>query len=240
VINYWGVYWPSATEFHPDGSVALEMDFTQHSHSPRILKYLWETKVFESDRDTINYGSIENSEATTENIVITNNKSDDLVLTGFSAHTNLFTVSNAFPITIPAGESASIGIVFNAQEANQGNYEDLITLSADTDTERIARQVWVFAEKTTDITGLENQEKKISSFTIAPSPTKGTLTLTTFDAKNKKIEIHSIRGKLVYSAQTHAEMKFQIDVSSYKNGIYLVSLTDENNQKQTQKLIIQN
>ncbi|MCD6091353.1 MAG: aryl-sulfate sulfotransferase [Bacteroidales bacterium] len=241
VINYWGVYWPSATEFHPDGTVALEMDFTQHSFSPRILKYTWETKVFETDIDSIDFEQIEEQSAIQKTVFVTNNKAEDLVLTSFSSHSNLFGITDLFPITIGAGQSIDLHIQFNGQLADKGLYNDVITLSADTEEERIARQIWVFAEKMNNLTAISNLDSKNSSFTLAPIPAKGILELQ-FNFKDEKVfELFNLNGQSLYRSQVFTQNSLDFDISRFRNGVYFIVLTNnKTNLTEVQKFIIQN
>lgn len=241
VINYWGVYWPSATEFHPDGTVALEMDFTHHSYSPRILKYLWETKVFETDQDTVDFGEVETHITVQSSITVTNNKADELILTSFSANSNLFEITDEFPLTIASGESLEISIQFNSQNANKGLYEDVLTLSSDTEDERIARQVWVFAEKLNNLTAIEGLNLQEKSFSIAPIPAKGKLKIYSQLNNEKSFEIFTINGKSIYKSFIFTENTKTLDISNFEDGIYFMVLTNQKNKLQeTQKFIIQN
>ncbi len=241
IINYWGVYWPSATEFHPDGTVALEMDFTEHSFSPRILKYLWETKVFETDKDTVDFEEIDTHIAVQSSITITNNKSEELILTSFSANSDFFEITDEFPITIASGESLDINIQFNSQNADKGIYADVLTISADTEDERIARQVWVFAEKLNNLTAIEDLNFQEKFFSIAPIPAKGKLEIYSKLSNEKSFEIFTINGKSIFKSFIFTESTKTLDISDFENGIYFMVITDhKNNMQETQKFIIQN
>lgn len=238
-INFWGTYWPSFTEFHPDGSVALDVDFTHHSFSPGIFKFKWETKIFETDKDSIDFAKIENHEIISSPIMVKNNKSTDLVLSGFSSHSDLFEISTAFPITIAPGASLEISIQFNGNVADKGVYEDVITLASDSDNERIARQIWVFAEKLTTFTAISELDINSANFTLSPNPAIGNLSIQSNSSDEKVIEIFNLSGQIIYKTSS-IEKSINLDVSELKEGIYLLVLTNKKTLfKQSKKLIIQ-
>ena len=240
IINHWGTYWPSFTEFHKDGSIALDVDFTEHSFSPRINKFLWETKIFETDKDSLDFGQIENHEAVQSLVTIKNNKTTNLVLTGFSSHSNLFEISANFPITIAAGASLAINVQFNSNNADKGVFEDVLTLFSDTDTERIARQIWVFAEKLNNLTAISELDLRSVQFILSPVPVSNILDISTLSKDEKGFEIYSLSGQLVYQSPTFIENSMELNVSEFKDGIYLFVLTNKKTMlKQTKKLIIQ-
>jgi hypothetical protein len=241
VINHWGVYWPSFTEFHADGTIALDVDFTEHSFSPRINKFLWETKVFETDNDSIDFGQIEEHYAVQRIITVANNKTEELILTGFSSHSNLFEITDVFPLTISPGESIDINIQFNSDITDIGLYEDVITLSSDTDEERIASQIWVFAEKINNLTAIENFSTNVSKFNISPIPAKGIIKLHCNTNDDKSFEIFNIKGQSIFKSHVFIENSLSFDISRFENGIYFIILTNQKTKlTDNQKFIVQN
>jgi hypothetical protein len=150
ILTCWGPYWPSFTEFYPDGSVALEWDFTKHSFSPRIEKYIWKTKVFETSTDTIEFNEWEGDTLKTE-FWITNNVSNEIQITTVDKHTPFFGISEDLPIAITPGDSVKVHGWFYPDENESGYYTDVLTLAYDTDNERIARQIKVTGWKEDNI-----------------------------------------------------------------------------------------
>jgi hypothetical protein len=145
-IISWGPYWPSVTEFHPDGSTALEWDFTKHSFSPRIEKYKWETKVFETNLSEVNFGTYQN-DTLFQVVSIKNNSTDSLAITTLDKHTNYFGITNQLPFNITPGDSVNIKIWYKADSLETGIVYDLLTLASDTENQRIARQIKVTGKK---------------------------------------------------------------------------------------------
>lgn len=138
----WGPYWPSMTEFFPDGSTAIEWDFTKHSFTPRIQKYKWETKIFETNVDTLNFGTWQ-SDSVFQNIWVKNNSADTLPITTVETRTAFFGIETPLPVKIGIADSVMLKVWFNPESVNTGHFTDVFTIASDIDTQRIARQVKV-------------------------------------------------------------------------------------------------
>jgi hypothetical protein len=102
-IISWGPYWPSLTEFHPDGTPALEWDFTKHSFCPRIEKYKWETTVFETSQDSVDFGFWEN-DTLVKSVWIKNNLENTLRITSVDSRTGYFGILTELPVSIAGND----------------------------------------------------------------------------------------------------------------------------------------
>lgn len=143
----WGPYWPSATEFHPDGSPAIELDFTEHSFSPRIEKFQWKTKVFGTTVDTIDFGMWDGGNFIEKVITINNNLDSAIYVTSDTSYSGYFNVITPIPAEIPANGETELAIRFDPSNSTFGYIEDVITLISDNETQRIARQITVKGRK---------------------------------------------------------------------------------------------
>ncbi len=139
----WGPYWPSATEFHPDGSVAIELDFTEHSFSPRIEKFQWKTNVFETSLDTIDFGMWDGGNLIEKILTVNNNLDSTIYITSDTSYSGCFNVITPIPIEIPANGETELTIRFDPSNSTFGYIEDVITLISDSETQRVARQITV-------------------------------------------------------------------------------------------------
>ena len=145
ILN-WGPYWPSFTEFHPDGTPALEWDFTKHSFCPRIEKFKWQTKVFETSLDSIDFGLWE-SDTLLQKVWVKNNISGELSINKVEKRTDFFNVKNELPLIISPNDSVELEIWFNPESSETGYINDVLTIASDTETQRIARQIKVTGQK---------------------------------------------------------------------------------------------
>lgn len=161
----WGTYWPSITEFHPDGSVALEWDFTKHSFCPRIEKYKWETKVFVTNKSEINF-DIFNNDTIKQNIWLKNNYPDTITITTLNKHTPYFGLINSLPLKIATNDSVEITIWYNAEGLQTGFVSDVLTIASDTENQRIARQIEVTGKKWDDTKPVANLVSQVQELPV--------------------------------------------------------------------------
>ena len=77
----------------------------------------------------------------------------------------------------------------------------------------------------------------VGSFAIVPNPSNSLIELIMKGEKFNKVEIFSIDGKMVYIKWYETTDKVQIDISDYKEGVYIVNLTSEKGQSLSEKLV---
>ena len=164
-IMNWGPYWPSLTEFHPNGEPALEWDFTKHSFCPRIEKYVWETKIFETDLTEINFGIFQN-DTLFQNLWIKNNSPGILTITTLDKHTDYFGIDEQLPVNIASGDSLQTKIWYFAGSMQTGKVWDVLTLASDSENQRIARQIKVTGEKLDNITPQAQLKSQTTDFPL--------------------------------------------------------------------------
>ena len=141
LLVYWGEKSPSFTEYHPDGSVALEMDFSQHSFSNRIAKSDFNHKVFVTSTDSVYYGMWDGYTESPYLLTLHNNTDSVLKITSYSTHTDHFTVEEILPVEIPAGGETILTLIYFPQTAQTGFIQDILTLNSEYPDILIARQV---------------------------------------------------------------------------------------------------
>lgn len=167
IIN-WGPYWPSFTEFHPDGTPALEWDFTKHSFCPRTEKFIWQTKVFQTNVDSVDFGTWE-SDTLVQSVWVKNNINIDLNINKVETRTSFFNIQNEMPIVILPNDSVEMKIWFNPDSSETGFFNDVLTIASDSETQRIARQIKVSGKKQENISPsasiiTESTEVPLNSF----------------------------------------------------------------------------
>lgn len=95
---------------------------------------------------------------------------------------------------------------------------------------------YLYFENTTEKTNLLVDDKQISPFRFYPNPASSKLTFE-FESKTLSVRIFLLSGQQVFQKTLYKEYPF-MTLDNFKHGIYLLSLTDENNTKQTKKLVI--
>lgn len=93
------------------------------------------------------------------------------------------------------------------------------------------------------LSGVNDLALLSSSFTVLPNPAKGTAVLSFNSEKNSdyKVRITNNLGQVIYDDNLnniHGSYKKSLDLSDYDKGIYMISVTSDN-EKAIQKLVIQ-
>ena len=87
--------------------------------------------------------------------------------------------------------------------------------------------------------GLENPTNQSTTFTLFPNPSHGNeVQLNSSENQATTATLYSVTGQQVWTAQLDAQQQKTINVSSFKSGIYFLSLQSRNGMVSTQKLII--
>lgn len=82
-----------------------------------------------------------------------------------------------------------------------------------------------------------NLIKLSGSFAIVPNPSSSMIELIMKDAKIKNVAIFSMDGKMVFNKNFEETDKMQLDVSDYKEGVYIVNVTSEKGNLISEKLV---
>ncbi len=85
----------------------------------------------------------------------------------------------------------------------------------------------------------DNDELKNNNIrlTVAPNPSSSTIEVMLNNATFNKVMITSIDGKTMLAAPVTNNESFQVDVSTYANGMYIISVIDKEGKVYNQKLI---
>ena len=147
MLVYWGMASPSFTEYHPDGSVAIEMDYSSHSFASRVAKALWKNKVFVTHTDTINFGMWDGYTESDYLLTLHNNTDSILKITGYLTHTDNFRISNNLPVEIPAHGDKDVTVAYFPQNAQTGYIKDVLTIQSEYPHLYLAQQVTLIGKK---------------------------------------------------------------------------------------------
>ena len=82
-----------------------------------------------------------------------------------------------------------------------------------------------------------NLIKVSRDFAIVPNPSSATIEIIMKNAKFKTVNIATIDGKVVLEKNIETTDKTLLDVSSYANGIYIITITTDDGKLLTKKLI---
>jgi len=141
----WGLTWPiNYSEVRQDGHLAWELNWPQNVWDYRAFKIDWETDLFETSLDEIDYGEYDDYVPWPRIVVLTNNGTEDVVITSTTNRSAVYYLTTPLPLTIPPNETKNI--VVNFFPEHPGIYNDVLTINsesmyADTLPQLIAKQI---------------------------------------------------------------------------------------------------
>lgn len=77
-----------------------------------------------------------------------------------------------------------------------------------------------------------------SAITIFPNPASNQMTIKSQDSLLDKILIYSIDGRLVFSQQVGNQNSYELDLTSFSKGVFLVSVQTKDGKSTSQKVVI--
>lgn len=87
--------------------------------------------------------------------------------------------------------------------------------------------------------GIENNIKTIKdNLVVVPNPTNSICSISINQAP-KNVELYSITGKYIHAEITYHNGKLQIDLSNLDNGVYLINIINNQNERIVKKIIKQ-
>lgn len=141
-VVYWGDNSPSITEYNPNGTVALEVDYSNHSISKKLHKQEWKTNLFTPVVDTINFGMWDYT-VYKYILILKNNSSSDITITNIENSSEAYYTNQTVPFVIPANGTTNLMINYFPETIPIGIVKDVFVLNADTETQRISQQVFM-------------------------------------------------------------------------------------------------
>lgn len=86
---------------------------------------------------------------------------------------------------------------------------------------------------------INNLSKELNAFNIFPNPTSGSVYITQKSAlKIQQLVVTDILGKEIYRKESISDNKMLIDLNSYQNGLYIVSIYSDDNTIQHTKVLL--
>ena len=219
----WGSGVPGITEFHADGSVALEVYFDNMNY--RAYRYNWETNAFDFSEDTVDFGEVYYQGTGKKLIEITNNLDTHLVINHVHSRTGYFEADpEELPMSISPGDNRLLSLYFYPDTI--GTYSDVLTVCNNVEDEdlirRIGKQVYIRAIANEEA-GVE--EGNVSNVIIAPNPSgTGIYSIRGIDLREiTGLKVISPGGEILWN--DYQVVDRQIDLSAYPRGVYILIFT---------------
>ena len=132
---------PLVSEISPEDSTEYEVRYDSYFHQYRAYKFPWETNLFSTQYDSLEFGVVTVGNSFSIDVKIYNTNNYSVTINEVFNQDSSFYVDEILPIIIPPHDSAEATIVFNPIE--EGIFNDKINFRFVTDTLLIARQVIV-------------------------------------------------------------------------------------------------
>ena len=190
----WGLTWPvSITEVDETGSKEWELHFPDSVSTYRAFRFDWETDLFTTNWDTIDFGEYDDYVPWVNIIRLTNTSDLEITITGTSNHFDSYTVPTVMPFNIPVGEFSDIIVRFYPNQLGQIN--DVLTiysqsLFADSLPQLIARQVYLKGSTPDDVPPFADFKPVDGSTNISPD----TIITITFNESIVKADGSTIKN----------------------------------------------
>ena len=238
----WGNQWPIiSTEVALDGTKTWELNIDSAS-SYRTMKFDWETSLFETNIDTIDYGYYNGYEPWPVIFTVTNNADYEISITSASNHSPAFYFDTQLPVTIAAGSSTNMMVSFFPEGMGLVDFEDVLTLNydsyyADTLNQRIARQI-ILKGTTADHSSINEHANNLIN--IFPIPSSGFVTIVSDNQNIEELIITNSTGKRILMRNGNLNQKINIDISRFAIGIYFAEIKLQGNPYKIYKKFIKN
>ena len=162
-----------------------------------------------------------------QNIWVINNSPDSLKITGVEKRTEFFGIKSDLPVTISSGDSVELGFWFNPQNAETGNFNDVLTICSDSENKRIARQVKVSGRQFDNIAPVAQLLSADSEF-----PTEAKIQIEISEAlkisDGNELDYNSIDSYILFKKNNNAgvPVNFNATISTDKKIITIVPETE--------------
>lgn len=229
----WGDGDPNISEFDSLGNKIVE--FSYQAVSYRAFKFPWETRVFDLNRENLNFQDTQPGDSSSAVVIISNNLAHDLEINQLISRTGAFVPSENFPVSIPAGGSKIIEILFVPDSL--GMYNDVLTIGNDVEndtlTQRIAKQITVKGMATEDASIPVNEH--IYTYTY-PNPTKATTIIKFGKTGIKACKLFDLSGRQISGFITQQDT-YKLNLSAFESGLYFLEVMDNKGENEMIKIL---
>ncbi len=232
---------PFLTEITPGDSIAFQLSYTSYFDTYRTFRYKWETNLFKTNLDSLNFGTIAYGDSVIKSITIYNPQDTALTINGYYNRETSFSVVKNSPLTIPPKDSVSVNIMF--KPTMHGNFTDDISFRIFGYQQMIARQVNVYASSITAINAKTKAPSQFKLYQNYPNPFNPSTTIKYElpSSGDVSLIIYNVLGQkvktLVDKFQSEGEHSVKFDGSNLTSGIYFYELKSKDNTE-IKKLIL--
>ncbi len=129
------------TEVKPDGSIALLIKYPDDLYSYRVIKDDWQTTLYTTTTDTLDFGEVGVGNISSDMIGIINNSDNSVTITGIFHTNDVFYINEIFPVEIPPHGKSYIEI--NFVPLTDGQFSDVLNIRSVSESTLVNRQLIV-------------------------------------------------------------------------------------------------
>jgi hypothetical protein len=130
---------PNISEVGPDGTQKLSFAFSSATYCYRAFKYDWDTDLFTSDKEILEFGVVPVGDSEIVGFHLTNNHTETVEINSTYNRDSAFTFLQQLPIVIPPQNSVNLSVKFNPE--TDGSFTDDLHLRWETEGQRIAKVI---------------------------------------------------------------------------------------------------
>ena len=225
----WGTQ-PKITEVAYDGSELFSLNLLNNAFSYRAFKYEWDTGIFTSDKDTLNFGIIPADQSGSLSFNLTNNYDQPVEINSVFNRNPEFSLQQQLPVTIPSQGTVNFSVDFSPDTA--GAYSDDIHLRWETEGQRIAKVIHLIGVTDSVYLGIDENALP-TGFSLSqnyPNPFNpvSKIKYSIPHASLVQLNVYDILGNkittLVNKEQTAGSYEVEFNGSDLASGIYFYRL----------------
>ncbi len=151
----------------------------------------------------------------------------DVIIAQTQSHSSVSFFELPVPLRFKDGTHDTVVVFNNSIQGQQftvnlGFYPDSVLFDPD---------LWLIAKLDTVVLNVHEIADMQSSFSVFPNPVQDIITIETNGISSGTIEILDITGRITASFPIGNDSKKEIDLTSYKNGVYLIGLRGQDFQE---------
>jgi hypothetical protein len=247
ILIGWGLNWdPAITEINPYDSVTFEMSYKSIMSTYRAFKYQWETDLFTTNVDSLNFGKVVVGDSLQKQISVYNPHNTEVTINEFYCTDSSFSTALQVPDTIRANDSLIVPIMFKPSQ--DGSYRvsfNIRNIRRNGYEQMIARQV-ILSGVTDNTSAVKSNLTIPGQFILYqnyPNPFNPS-TVIKFEIPYKSfvnLKIYDVLGRtvktLVSEEKPAGDYSIVFNATGFSNGVYFYKLR-AGNYTQVRKMVL--
>lgn len=217
------------TEVTPNKTKALEIKIDNQNFTYRAIKADWEPSIFNTNTDTLNFGTLGLNKMLSKNLMVSNNSNKALIVNDVYNSSHVFKTTNELPITLNPNSHTELNVVFQPNRVT--DYFDTLRINSKSDTSLVSARVILIGSGTnpTDVSE-ENLITKYSLLQNYPNPFNPSTKIDFNLAKESKVQvtIYNLLGEkiknLLNKTESAGKHSILFNAKNLDSGVYFYKL----------------